>query len=1357
MRSCLALALSLVFVGVSALPGFGDEAQKIGLASAVIGSGAKATDLERLAAKEVQRYLFRISGKVLPIRDEGAWKQAPSRPLILVGTPQTNSILAAVAAGAGIDVGAAALGDQGFVVKALRAQGRPVVVIAAAAPVGVLYGAYTFLEQMGIGFYLGGDALPGHNLPLQVPASLDVRQKPAFAVRGSLPWYNFLNSPTTWDLDDFKYFFDQISKMKQNFVGFHTYDSEPFAPYTEEGKLVYAEPLATAKTYEWGTVRGLATAEFGFGTGDYFDQEQFGSRAITEAKGRDDAIRRAQALLAAGLEYGRRRGVRACMGFEVSGDPTAPEAQAALEKRLRELVRAYPMLDYVWLWQSEGRGGGAEMPPLDSPLDVLVRRQHQQFAYLKDPGRIAEAVRVSEYIRLGHSILRRIAPAMRLVVSGWGGDKWMRFSDFYEGFDKTLPPEVIFAALDNINPAAEPNVSAVYGKLAPQRERWPIPWYESDGGGPRRDQFRPQTNAKEFSFLCRDAQAKGCQGLLAIHWRSRDVEEPAAYSAQFAWEPKLSYEDFYRRFAAKNFGKEYAEELGGILRELESLGPRWTGGGGQSECGYFTWFEGNEMPKPENLKALARIRQRLSQIQREMESSGRWEGLERISHLATTIDWVVRYDRAALKLYPEGPVPKLIAEAEALKRKGDAPAAAQKAQEAWAALQSCGFGEALATFPPKMTTQGEFGALATINVKAYAAYLALEEQVRSLWPAAPTRGPYKKQRADMPLHVVVKTPPSIMPQQRPVTVRAAVIGPTTTAGVKLGYRTPGEKEFHFVTMNVAFRKTYEGTIPAEAITPAGIEFFVEAQDSAGGRACGPNGFPCVTYSASVVPWPNPAVFLTQCQVLPTVGKDYRVQANLLARPPTAKVQLVWRVAGTSEYTRVPMRNVFCDSFEAVVPAAKVTPTGLDYYVEVAVPEGAKWTAPAAGAAGPRKELPDTTPPSAVTGVKAEVAGPYEIAISWPQATDNDTVADYEVYRGSSRNFPLGKDTLLTTTFKTECFDCRVRAGQTYWYAVRARDVSGNTSAKVEYVSVDVPKYPPPTAPENVRTVASRGKIKVAWKAMQLPVVGYNIYRARPGGKPELLNVRGPAPQATYIDVGLKDTAPHCYTIRAVDRGGQEGESSRPVTVSALPRIDGPVFALHFEHSPDAESGLKGNLVGKATYAPGVVGQALDLRGGGWVAFPHDDVFDLSGELTLEAWVKFDSLDAMPVFLSHGQWRERGFFVQAIGHGIRYSLGGPNDCYSGRLETGTWYYVVCTYDLKDMRVYLNGREIHRRDAPEVDVTPWVGPFYVGRYTLEGKPYEVPGLIDEVKIYQRARTGEEIRKEYEAVSAKMSAGK
>jgi hypothetical protein len=75
----------------------------------------------------------------------------------------------------------------------------------------------------------------------------------------------------------------------------------------------------------------------------------------------------------------------------------------------------------------------------------------------------------------------------------------------------------------------------------------------------------------------------------------------------------------------------------------------------------------------------------------------------------------------------------------------------------------------------------------------------------------------------------------------------------------------------------------------------------------------------------------------------------------------------------------------------------------------------------------------------------------------------------------------------------------------------------------------------------------------------------------------------------------------------------------------------------------------------------------------------------------------------------------------------------------------------------MRVYLNGREVGRRDAPDVDLSPWVGPFYIGRYTLDGKPYEVNGLIDEVKIYQRARTAQEIKKEYDEIAPNLPGAK
>ena len=55
---------------------------------------------------------------------------------------------------------------------------------------------------------------------------------PVLTIRGVLPWYNFFNSPTAWDPIDHRAFADQLIRMGANFVGFHTYDSEPFAAFT---------------------------------------------------------------------------------------------------------------------------------------------------------------------------------------------------------------------------------------------------------------------------------------------------------------------------------------------------------------------------------------------------------------------------------------------------------------------------------------------------------------------------------------------------------------------------------------------------------------------------------------------------------------------------------------------------------------------------------------------------------------------------------------------------------------------------------------------------------------------------------------------------------------------------------------------------------------------------------------------------------------------------------------------------------------------------------------------------------------------------------------------------------------------
>ncbi|MFQ5811116.1 MAG: hypothetical protein ACE5JM_15970, partial [Armatimonadota bacterium] len=581
---------------------------------------------------------------------------------------------------------------------------------------------------------------------------------PVFVIRGTNPYYDFLNCPTTWDLEDYRFYFDQMAKLRLNLVGFHSYDNEPFCAYEEDGQMMYGAPLATSARYGWGCVRGLETAQFAFGTGDYFHRPVFGSLSVVDHPDRDDSIRASQALLQEALHYAKGRGIKTALGFELRGDPTDEQVQRTLEARLRGLVNTYPMLDYVWLWQAEGWGRGRDKAPPGSPLDLLIQEERRHFEYLDDPRRVAEAVRMGEVIRLAHIILKAIAPDMRMGICGWGGDKHMRFTDFLPGLDKMVPGDIVFTALDNIDPTREPNVSAAYAKLSPEREKWPIPWWESDAGG-RRDQWGPQPNTKIFTELCRDILSKGCQGMMSIHWRTRQVEEVAGYTARFAWAPELSYEEYYDDFASRCFGRRHGQEMSEILRGLEELGPRWTGGGGQVECGRFSWFTGNERPQEEKLARLAAIRRRVQIIRDDVGAGGDVQHLERLDYLLITMDWLAAYDEAASKIVDE--VQPLVHQAEELHRQGEMAEAKARARQALRAMDESGLREAMQIYPRLITTQGDFGVLASVNVKAYASYDILWERAVAVLgeEGAPEAKAALAPKADQRVpHLVAKTP-----------------------------------------------------------------------------------------------------------------------------------------------------------------------------------------------------------------------------------------------------------------------------------------------------------------------------------------------------------------------------------------------------------------------------------------------------------------------------------------------------------------------------------------------------------------------------------------------------------------------
>ena len=405
---------------------------------------------------------------------------------------------------------------QGYVISTEDAS----VTIAGAEPIGVLYGVYGYLETLGFGFYLGGDTLPDSDSFRWKP--VDTRAEPVFDVRGSLVWPNFLNSPATWDLPDYQVFFDQMVKMKNNVVHIPAYGTplEAYPPdgtatfYVDSARRVHhadetawrgGDPFATSLTYGWGTPTrrwdrrsGFRCGEFGFGTGDWFDAEVFGSTATVEGKTREEKIIGAQETFARALEYAHKRGLQIVLGTEVEGNPFDPDVEAALKSRLNHILSAFPGLDYLAIWQAEMRSWlGPKSGEVDEWLKSLeFRQEHDRiashFGYLGRPDLIAEGVRLSAYVNLAREIVATIRPEMRLLICGWGGDHWMQSTELYPGLDKTLPSDVIFSSLDNIDPSAGRSLSHVYGKFSEGRESWPIPWFESDAGGSRRDQGLPE-------------------------------------------------------------------------------------------------------------------------------------------------------------------------------------------------------------------------------------------------------------------------------------------------------------------------------------------------------------------------------------------------------------------------------------------------------------------------------------------------------------------------------------------------------------------------------------------------------------------------------------------------------------------------------------------------------------------------------------------------------------------------------------------------------------------------------------------------------------------------------------------------
>ena len=536
-----------------------------------------------------------------------------------------------------------------------------------------------------------------------------------------------------------------------------------------------------------------------------------------------------------------------------------------------------------------------------------------------------------------------------------------------------------------------------------------------------------------------------------------------------------------------------------------------------------------------------------------------------------------------------------------------------------------------------------------------------------------------------------------------------------------------------------------GTGYTDTVTPGTYYYKVQAEDAAG----------------NIGPASNEASALVSADTSPPSAP-----ANLAASVSGGTVNLSW--SASSDDVGVVRYNLHRGTSPGFAPSAAnriAQPTGTSYADSGLAVGNYYYKVTAEDAAGnvgsPSNEaaatVADTVPPSAPTGLAANAIG-ATITLTWNAATDNVGVLRYNVHRGTSAGFTPTSANRIAQTGSTLYSDAGLIAG-TYYYKVTAEDAAGNVSTPSNEANATIPDTTPPTAPTNLSANGGAGQAVLSWTGSSdnIAVTKYDVYRSTTSGfTPSAANRIAQPSGTSYTDAGLA-AGTYFYKVTAEDAAGNISAASNEATATVTTSTPtGLVAAYGFDEGSGTTvadrsgNGNNGTLANATWTSGGKYGSALSFNGSNaWVTVPNSSSLNLSTGLTAEAWVNPSALG--------GAYRTVVFREQP-GNEV-YSLyanqsspqapvgevyaGGYKDAVgSGALALGSWTHLAMTYDGTSVRLYVNGTLTTTTAAPG-SLASSSGVLRIGGNNIWGEYFS--GLIDEVRLYNRALSAAEIQQD------------
>jgi len=501
---------------------------------------------------------------------------------IIVGTT-SNSQFINDAVEKGLIVINQLAGDD-HIIKQTSLNSRDVLIISGQNERAVMYGVFEFFEQLSCLFLISRDVLPETNPQLIIPF-LNILRHTENHRRGL--WLEFCSSSSSiWSISDYYNLFDQMVKMKLNYLSLYFFEHEPFIDYSYNGERKVVGDISDPESgyIAWRALGGsYLVKDIPVGK-EKFSRKRVAPLEFQEVNSSSQALDTGKDFIRTIIDLARKRGIKTWISFlptfvsmNISkytrrmprphsiwsglvsfSDPNVDEIN---RNRLQNIMDSYPNAEGIFLGIPEGF---YEDPYPDSQKFIKKEwSKYQEALELQkkywgkfwptqalQEAHIRADIGFVEIIKHTIKIAKEINPDIKL------GIVCVCKAYLLTHLHKILPKEIVFIDIESRSLWTLDGAPLHLFKKMRGRRCIIIPRAVDDGSLAG---LQFNLNLYDKDRYCFSARENGTDGLAIQTTHIRGNEHNVKYLADGMWNVKLTPKQFYKKYSEIIFGPQAAK------------------------------------------------------------------------------------------------------------------------------------------------------------------------------------------------------------------------------------------------------------------------------------------------------------------------------------------------------------------------------------------------------------------------------------------------------------------------------------------------------------------------------------------------------------------------------------------------------------------------------------------------------------------------------------------------------------------------------------------------------------------------------------------------------------------------------